>query len=166
MMSRRSLLAAPALILVRKADAAYISYGVSNNAFPGQIGNPVGFAAAPGYSGNATGSGLTPITNTTQLPGGAFLNNRTLSFFDIDLGFDPTLDNTHSNLTFIGCRWQRSGAGATNTGTVGGGTGATGLTYSYCSMVPKVSVAGFAPPVANVVPVLRYGQLVYWNRDE
>jgi hypothetical protein len=94
---------------------------VPGGAFPGQPGNPVGFAAAPGFPGSLT-----------LWPGGALTNGQTYSFFDFVNNFPVA--NGVSNITFIGCRFQSNSASfnvrLTNT---------TNIHFSYCSIVPLVS---------------------------
>ena len=76
MISRRSLLAAPAVLLLpRRSRAEVISFGANNTSvistpFPGQPGNPVGFAAAPGFNTGANPNGAgqlsAPISTATN----------------------------------------------------------------------------------------------------
>jgi hypothetical protein len=106
MINRRSLLAAPALILARKADAAFTSFSVAQpSAFPGQpiggvVPNPVGHAATPpmlGFGGwpgafrNAS-LGLGNPTNLNAysaltggvIPSGTLSSPTIIAFIDFD----------------------------------------------------------------------------------
>src|SRR5882672_7659817 len=90
---RRSLLAAPALLLsMHTAMGAFDVLGTSSfpGNFPGGPKNGVGFFNAPGYVGNASGSGLTQWNGTfggmaafaAAQPGGQIASNQTISFQD------------------------------------------------------------------------------------
>src|SRR5258708_17939059 len=89
--------------------------------FPGQPGNPVGFAAAPGYPGSLTSSSG-PFTSGS--PGSPTI----ISFKDFDAGVSST--NIDANwVNFVGCRFQSNN-------TVGncvssGSTGCQNIIFSY-----------------------------------
>lgn len=69
--SRRSLLAAPALLLPREA-LAWTHGSVSN--FPGQLGNPVGFAATPAIAALGTPAWPGSFQNANPVYGNAGLS--------------------------------------------------------------------------------------------
>jgi hypothetical protein len=106
-------------------------------AFPGQAGNPVGFAAAPGFPGH-----LTPW------PGGSFRdgtagNPTVYSFFDFDAGKDGTLINA-SHVKFVGCRFQSNSLPNFNVKC----TTATDLSFFYCSFTPRAALYANPPGAA------------------
>ena len=117
---------------------------ISLATFPGQAGNPVGFAAAPLFN---TADNPTPGALTTW-PGGGFTSNTTYKYFDFPTGTDGTTTNitgngtaggaTVSNVTFIGCRFQSGGTFGSALTNVSN-QGSSPVTFSYCSMVPYVS---------------------------
>src|SRR5216684_4789588 len=99
-------------------------------AFPGQAGNPVGFAAAPGYPGSLTASSG-PFTS------GSVNNPTIIAFKDFDAGVSSTnIDADY--VTFIGCRFQSNNVAGNNVST--GGTGAHNIIFSYCSFTPRTSL--------------------------
>ena len=104
--------------------------------FPGQTGNPVGYAAAPGYPGSLKScpSGTLSQSGTTSTP-------LVYSFCD----FVPTPSTsgtliTGSHLKFIGCRFQSNDVENYNVQTTG-----SDITFEYSSVTPLVSLAS-APP--------------------
>lgn len=103
-------------------------------AFPGQPGNPVGFAAAPGYPGS-----LTPHANSGFVSGGTY------RYLDIDAGTGGTLLSGLTNVTLVGCRIQSNARGNYNVQIAGG---SSGVKLSYCSIVPRVALVGTTPPGA------------------
>lgn len=107
-----------------------------SKAFPGQPGNPVGFAAAPGYPGFLTPHGT-----------GGWASNTTYSFLDIDAGsFGAFIGSGVTNVTFMGCRFQSNSVGnsAMQLG-VNPTNGPGAVMFLYCSFTPRVSIAA-APP--------------------
>src|SRR6266705_1868189 len=91
--------------------------------FPGQYGNPVGFAAAPGFPGTLTPSSG-PFTSGTAA------NPTIISFKDFDAGVSST--NIDANFVkFVGCRFQSNNVAGNNVSS--GGTGCQNITFSYCS---------------------------------
>src|SRR5216684_2248490 len=111
-------------------------------AFPGQAGNPVGFAAAPGYPGSLTASSG-PFTS------GSVNNPTIIAFKDFDAGVSST--NIDANwVTFIGCRFQSNNVNGNCVSS--GSTGAQNVNFSYCSFVPRVALVGTAPPGINTWP--------------
>lgn len=117
------------------ASAAVIA---ATTAFPGQPGNPVGFAAAPGYPGS-----LTPTLN--QFNSGTPASPRVYSFLDFDGGtLGLYLDNTHHDITFFGCRFQSNNTQNVNIDCAG----AINIKFSYCSMVPRVAQITSPPNAA------------------
>lgn len=116
------------------------SSGGSPSSFPGQIGNPVGFAASPGYPGSLTSWGGGALTNGT-------LGSPTVySFIDFGNTFQGS-NQAWQYITFIGCRFSanqpnnrnvqlqpNAGSGQPPTGSWSGG-----LLFSYCSFTPLPS---------------------------
>lgn len=96
--------------------------GVSGN-FPGQAGNPVGFAAAPGYPGSLT------LNNGTSIVAG-----NTYSFQDFFQGINSAI--TVANVTFTGCRFQGNGASGA---IVSLNTGASNINFNYSTLAPTGS---------------------------
>lgn len=108
--------------------------------FPGQINNPVGFAAAPGYPGKLTPSSG-PFTSGTAG------NPTIIAFKDFDAGVSSTnLDADF--VTFIGCRFQSNNPAGNNVST--GGTGAHNIVFSYCSFTPRTPL--YTSPPGSVWP--------------
>jgi hypothetical protein len=137
-----------------------INAGSSLGAFPGQPGNPVGFAAAPGFTGTLTsatigdGSGGS-FALISGSPGAPTI----VSFKDFsptgiwagrpnsisDNGFGGGGHAVH-DITFVGCRFTTPGPAAGLDCIVDMLTsGSYNITFSYCSMVPAPSV--FANPI-------------------
>jgi hypothetical protein len=140
-----ALLAAPALLLARRPTlAGWLPLG-SPGSFPGQERNPVGFAAAPGFTG------LTPHANT------GFVDNTTYSFLDIDALTDGTTI-TGNNITFIGCRFQSNQLQNNNVAVSG-----TNITFSYCSITPRVALNPTPFPNATAWPSNGVGLGIYPN---
>ena len=110
--------------------------------FPGELSNPVGFAAAPGYPGF-----LTPASGpvTSGSPG-----NPTIYAYKDFAGF-----SINANwVTFIGCRFKSNTVADNNMST--GGTGAQNIVMSYCSFTPLDTLYG-GPP-GSVWPSAGAGQ--------
>jgi hypothetical protein len=177
MIRRRSLLAAPALILARRADAAFISFATHGlgtiTAFPGQpvgasVPNPVGFAAAPGWPGsfqNGIGvwAGLPNPCSMSQLatflggsiPSGSPGTPREIKFLDIDGGgssnsisADGAGHGAIHDVSFIGCRFQA--ASIRSSYNVDCFTvGSNNIMFSYCSMTPRRTAGPFYSKVPS-----------------
>lgn len=116
------------------ADKSYQSAG---EPFPGEHGNPVGFAAAPGFPGS-----LTPW------PGGSFkegtVENPTIyRFFDFDAGKEGTRINT-SHVQFVGCRFQSNSLINFNVQC----DNARDLSFLYCSFTPRAALYTKPPGAA------------------
>jgi hypothetical protein len=154
---RRRLLKAAAVGIampyVRRVDAAAAFGGfmvAGSTAFPGQSGNPVGFAAAPGFSGFGAAT-----TTATYAPGhfvsGSSGSPTQINFID----FDPGGGNVTSNITndgttggtavswitFNGCRFQSNATGGVGMNQFG----SSNIVYNYCSFVPRTALST-APP--------------------
>lgn len=104
--------------------------------FPGQPGNPVGFAAAPGFSS------LTPFSGT--LTTGTSGLHQVYSFKDFNSGNFPnvTLGSGLQFVDFIGCRFQSNANSAHPAATSSSNVlcnGAKNITFSYCSWTPLAS---------------------------
>lgn len=106
--------------------------------FPGQAGNPVGFAAAPGYPGSLTsyGGGDITVSGTAGSP-------VIYQFKDFANG-SSGLAIFASYIRFIGCRFQCSGMTASNVG-VNSSLNAAFIEFIYCSFVPLISNATQPP---------------------
>jgi hypothetical protein len=163
MIRRRSLLAAPALILARKAHAAFISAGVAQpsppfgHPFPGELGNPVGHAAEPTWPGSfqngiGTYAGLANPCTMAQLaaffggtiPSGSLGSPTQIKYIDIDGGGNTNPITTTGmdsgpalhDVSFIGCRFQ-SAAVVQGFNVECYKSGSSNIAFSYCSMVPR-----------------------------
>jgi hypothetical protein len=155
MFSRRSLLAAPAILLPRRSEAAFSIFQTSKpSGFPGQDGNPVGFAAAKGFPGSLTPATLGDGTGGTfQLVSGSSGSPNVISFMDFSPSSIGKCNNISGNgassgpavhdITFVGCRFTA------NTNNVFAPdccvdmltAGSFNITFSYCTMAPLTSVA-------------------------
>lgn len=113
--------------------------------WPGQPGNTVGFAGAPGFTGNSI---MTAFS-------GSFVANTTYSFKIFDAGSNQNWGTniTAGGITFIGCYFGSSSSSL----SVGveapcqfTGTGAPPV-FNYCTFGPSPSVIGgaFPPTPAN-----------------
>lgn len=130
-----AIIAAPAIIRATDAYAQLLALKLAASAgaapivgFPGQIGNPVGFAAAPGYPGSLNSS---PPTLTS---------GNTYSFLD----FVGSIDIVNlSNVTLNGCRFQSNA----NQGVSQTILNSHNITLNYCSYTPLTTLAT-APPNA------------------
>jgi hypothetical protein len=111
--------------------------GPSPGGYPGQPGNPVGFAAAPGYPGT-----LEPWTGgDTVATSGTAGNPTVYSFYDFVPGqAQGGTFITGSHLKFVGCRFQSNDVENYNVQVTG-----SDVTFEYCSVTPLVSLAA-APP--------------------
>ena len=147
--SRRAFLAgagglAGDLLLPPHRVKACQTIAAASTAYPGQSGNPVGYAAAPGYPGSLTSHG------TTGWVSGTAGNPTIYSFLDIDAGTAGTIISG-SNITFIGCRFQsnyESGSGATLFGPNVECTGASNIVFNYCSFTPRTIHYASVPSAA------------------
>lgn len=113
--------------------------------WPGQPGNTVGFAGAPGFTGNGI------MTNFT----GSFADNTTYTFKIFDAGSNQSSGTniTASGVQFVGCYF-----GSSSSSILSGieqpctwtGSG-TAPTFNYCTFAPSPSVIGgaFPPTPAN-----------------
>lgn len=108
---------------------------ISGGSFPGQASNPVGFAAAPGFTGLTSGVGVTLTSGTASSP--TIISFKDFSGFtsissDLTAGGAPV-----QFIKFVGCRFQNSGNSAWCANCLV--PGSTNITFSYCSFVPLVS---------------------------
>lgn len=135
--------------------------------FPGQSGNPVGFAATPtlatasfaaangqtwpgAYPGSLTtwpgGTGAQTISAGTHAQSGAGTSGNpwVFSFYDFDASTSATAISL-SNAIFVGCRFQsNANTGlATNINPTG-----SNLTFIYSSVIPRVAIAPSIPNAA------------------
>jgi hypothetical protein len=108
-------------------------------AWPGQAGNPVGYAAAPGYSGT-----LIPHATT------GWVANTTYSFLDVDTGTGGVSISV-SGVTFIGCRFQSNDQGNYNVQVTG-----ANATFKYCTFSPRTAFV--ASPPGSIWPSAGAGQ--------
>lgn len=103
--------------------------------FPGQPGNPVGFAAAPGFTSLTAFSG----TITTGTSGA----HQVYSFKDFNNGTFPnvTLGSGLQFIDFIGCRFQSNANSAHPAAESSSNIlcSAKNITFSYCSWTPIIS---------------------------
>jgi hypothetical protein len=158
MMPRRKVIvAALAMPHIAEAGMLFNSFltGVGTpNGFPGTSGNPVGYAAAPGYPGI-----LTPHGTTGWVSGSAGSPN-TYSYLDINAGNRGVSFGSGANwITFIGCRFQSNQSGNYNVAVQGG----TNLTFRYCSFVPLVS--SYREPPGAAWPSAGAGQQTTTQTD-
>jgi hypothetical protein len=139
-------------------------------AFPGQPGNPVGFAAAPGWPGSFQNFAQGFPTNPTALGDGtggtlALTSNTTYSFLNISpVGFGSNIISSDGlighpsatpvngvhDITFIGCRFTAN----TNLTSPDScvecvSAGSFNIQFLYCSFVPLPSIALNPPPGTN-----------------
>lgn len=105
--------------------------GVSG--FPGQPTNPVGFAAAPGFTGLTTFSGT--------LSSGTSGNHQVYLFKDFNAGSGGTSINGLSFIDFIGCRFQSNSLPNFNVNC----SSSSNITFTYCSFTPLASFATSPP---------------------
>jgi hypothetical protein len=119
--------------------------------YPGQSGNPVGYAATPAnvvvpndatghvgaYSNTAYPGSLTTFSGS--LTSGTAGNPTVYAFDDFNPGTGGTLVNKNY-ITFIGCRFQSNSTGNYNVQVTG-----TNITFSYSSVVPLVSLESSPP---------------------
>lgn len=168
--SRRSLIiGAPALLLARSEMVDAASRG-SPNTWPGQPGNPVGYAAAPGYPGALTPSPWPP----NGWGSGSADRPNVFKYLDFDAGswggdFPISIDGLDGHgpinyVTFLGCRFQANGCAnlnSINTCVECYKSGSNNITFSYCSMVPRTAVV-IAPPNA-AWPASSVGTGVVWT---
>jgi hypothetical protein len=137
---------------------------VPNNQFPGQPGNPVGYAAAPGFPGTLTPATIGDGTSGSfALISGTPGNPTIVSFKDFsptgiwagrsnsisDNGFGGGGHAVH-DITFIGCRFTVPGPTAGLDANVDMLTsGSYNITFSYCTMEPASSVLASPIPLKN-----------------
>ena len=120
---------------------------VGSGLFPGQAGNPVGFAAAPGFTSLTAwpgGTGQQTISDGTnsQSGSGTALDPWVFKFFDFNSGTGG-VDVTASHVKFIGCRFQSNQVAFYNVSVDG-----IDQTYSYCSFTPLASLYTSPPGAA------------------
>lgn len=145
-------LAAPAII--RPAHALMrggFSTGGATTGFPGQAGNPVGFAASPGYPGSLNASPPAITSGTSGSP-------HVYSYYDFTSSFDVT---NLSFVNFVGCRFQSNASSGVSM-TI---TNSNNINFSYCSWTPLTSKATAPPnaawPCAGAGLNLNYGSAGY-----
>jgi hypothetical protein len=124
--------------------------------FPGQVGNPVGFAATPaaaparwaGVAGtNAWPGAFSSLTvfSGTGFTSGSAGTPTVISFQDFVGGMDFSVSAFNaSQIIFVGCRFQ-AGTGATINTRFDTGTH---ISFFYCSITPNPSVAPTVPHAA------------------
>jgi len=142
---------------------------VPNNQFPGQPGNPVGFAAAPGFPGTLTPASIGNGTGgTLQLVSGTPGNPTIVAFKDFtpisgiscnsitDSGRPSNVGTPGGpvhDITFIGCRFtaNNSGIGVTTFGrdccVDCVGAGSSNIQFIYCTMSPMDSSPAQITPI-------------------
>jgi hypothetical protein len=148
---------------MRKLTIFAVSLSLSIAAFgqspvwPGQSGNTVGYASAPGWPGSFTATACGPQTSGTSWANAPTLSNCTIStgshttvschfciFEYVDFKSSATTDNnvleTGNNVLFIGDRFQSNCLGCANVSTEG-----ANVYYEYSSFVPLVSFATSPP---------------------
>lgn len=108
-----------------------ISSGVSG--FPGQAGNQVGYAAAPGFTSLTAFSG--------SFVSGTSGAHQVYSFKDFNAGSSGTEISGKQFIDFVGCRFQSNSSENYNVNV----TGSSNITFSYCSFVPLASFATSPP---------------------
>jgi len=120
-------------LLLRSTSGIIAAIPPPPGAFPGQAGNPVGFAAAPGYPGS-----LTPW------PGGGFTAGSTYKYFLFDNKTGSGTNVNAAGVTFIGCYFgNSSGNGSQAIITTSSGVNPT---FQYCTYAPSPSVMGGSFP--------------------
>lgn len=112
--------------------------------FPGQSGNPVGFASSPGYVGDTAGSGLTPtagsiIINVGGTPGNPIIYNH-VDFTSDGVNNHGTVFVGADWITFTGCRFQSNDIPNYNVQVQ-----AKNIVFSYCTFVPLRSLVPSPP---------------------
>src|SRR5208283_937528 len=130
--SRRAFLAgagglAGDLLLPPHLVKACQTIAAASTAYPGQSGNPVGYAAAPGYPGSLT-----------AWPGGNFTANTTYSYYLFDTGSSGAVTNINAaNVTFNGCYFGCSNGASYSTSPVTMGGSGSHPTFNYCTFGPS-----------------------------
>jgi hypothetical protein len=157
----------------RPSLIALIEIGqVPSGGWPGQPGNPVGFAATPASSPVGAWPGAfrnislglaqpcTIAEYAATLSGGVIANNSIISFIDfisppLGAGLPPRGSGSNiistngssgavNDVQFIGCRFQAYNVSGTNIDCFT--IGCFDITFSYCSSTPPASL-WLAPPV-------------------
>lgn len=116
------------LVSGRRTARAWIHGSAGISGFPGQPGNPVGFAAAPGYTGSLTAGGASSS-------GGA-------SHIMFDGGTSAVVLGGSGPQTYNGCYFGSS-SGATSQRVV---TSSVKNTFNFCTFGPSPSVVGGSFP--------------------
>ena len=178
-MDRRTLITGAAALalmagLPRAADAFMFPSVLSATTggltgYPGQSGNPVGYAATPAAYPSASGTSQFPnlLPAGVSWPGaypGSLTSHGTTgwtsgtsgaptvySFLDIDAGSGGvTFTSANNWIVFIGCRFQSNSSANANVQI----NGATNIFFFYCSFTPRTALytapPGAAWPSANV----------------
>lgn len=131
------MLVSPAIVSSTPTNAA--------TGFPGQPGNPVGFAAAPTFTGALT-------TFSGSLVSGTESSHQQYVGFDFNAGTGGTLISSLEYIDFIGCRFQSNQTENYNSQI----TGSANITFTYCSFTPLASLytspPGSAWPSAGAWP--------------
>lgn len=107
---------------------------IAPTGFPGQPGNPVGFAAAPSYTGS-----LTP--HSGSLVSGTSGAHQVYTGLDFNAGTSGTAVSSKTFIDFVGCRFQSNSLANFNVEL----TGSSNITFTYCTFGPLASFAT-APP--------------------
>lgn len=165
MLSRRKLLRTagaaalfvPAAPYIRKARPQILRLsGGPTNFFPGGQGNPVGFAAAPGFTSLAAPTTLDAYATANF--GGSIPQGTVISFQDFNPGTSTTVMSVNGTgsgaalefVTFKGCRFQSNDViGGIQTNVDCFSTGSNNLVFSYCSIVPLASLHTNIPNPAS-----------------
>lgn len=134
--------------------------------WPGQLGNPVGHTAAPGWPGSFTGNALysapsNPCTYPqfcTGLGGSGIVNGTTYSFVDIN-NTDRSVStyttrggglagSAITNVTFLGFRFQGNWKGGPLVNTA---VNNSIITFKYCTFCPRLDQGFQTNPRGNGV---------------
>lgn len=116
--------------------------GSPSGDFPGRPGNPVGFAAAPGFPGSLSASSGPFTSGTVASP-------TYIYFKDFDAGVSGTSIDA-SNIVFVGCRFQSNNVAGNNVSS--GGTGGTNINFYYCSFTPRTALYTSPPGLGTNWP--------------
>jgi hypothetical protein len=164
LIKRTAAFVACAPAIINRSLAGQIM-NATHTAWPGQENNPVGYAAAPSWTGTFANSGspASPTRNESVQQYakrvGPFQSNTTYYNLDFDSGpHSPTngqatihyisSDGTSSgtslnNVTFVGCRFQSNSCGNSSFNVQ---VYSSPVTFSYCTFQPRVADVGLSPP--------------------
>lgn len=131
---------------MRLSHGLLLSSNANIQAWPGQPGNLVGYAATPNYPGS-----LRVWTGGNSFVSGTATNPTIYAFYDFRSGTTKpgvTISSSVSNVRFVGCRFQSNAASAWPAATSSSNVvlnGATNITFEYCSFTPLTSIATINP---------------------